>query len=112
MVKIEDVGTFALSFDYTDEHPHFEIVSFRVKKKVFLTLNKKENRVCIKLNLIDQDVFCKVNKGTIYPVPNTWGKHGWTLIDLKTVKKIIFKDAVTCAYCNVAPAKIAEKYLL
>jgi predicted DNA-binding protein (MmcQ/YjbR family) len=110
MISFADVTTLALIFETTDEAPHHEVISFRVKKKIFATLNKTENRACLKLSLIDQDVFSTTNKGIIYPVPNAWGKYGWTLVDLGKVKKSVFKDALTCAFCHVAPEKLASKY--
>ena len=110
MISFPEVTSFALSFEMTDETQHHEIISFRAKKKIFATLNKPENRACLKLSLIDQDVFSTTNPGVIYPVPNAWGKYGWTLVNLAKVKKVVFKDAMTCAYCNVAPAALADKY--
>ncbi len=110
MVKISEVKMLALHFESVDELPHFEIISFRVKKKIFITLNAPKNRACLKLSLIDQDVFSKTNPEIIFPVPNAWGKYGWTLVDLKKVKISIFKDALNCAYCNVAPQQLAKKY--
>ena len=110
MISFAEVTRLALSFKETEESPHFENTSFRVKKKIFTTLNKTEHRACLKLSLIEQEVFSTTNPGIIYPVPNKWGKQGWTLVDIRKVKKTVFKDAVTCAYCNVAPAKLGELY--
>ena len=112
MITLEEVKKLALNFDETEELPHFEVTSFRVKKKIFATMNLNENRACLKLSLIDQDVFSKTNKDVIYPVPNAWGKYGWTNVNLKKVRKAVFKDAINCAYCNVAPPKLSAKYIL
>lgn len=91
------------------EEPHFEKTSFRIKKKIFATYNDPFTRACIKLSEKDQDVFSAISKGSIYPVPNKWGKQGWTLIDMKKTSRKLFKDAVLCAYGEVAPVKLAEK---
>ncbi len=96
----------ALSFPEATEHPHFEKTSFRIKKKIFATYNAKENRACVKLSVIDQDVFSNINKHIIFPVNNNWGKQGWTLILMKVVKEEVFIDALTTAYCEVAPVKL------
>ncbi len=111
MISPDFVKEFALSLDGADEAPHFEHTAYRVKKKIFVTLNRKENRCCVKLNPIDQDVFCKFDAEVIWPVPNAWGKQGWTLISLKKVRKEMLKDAITTAYCTVAPPKMAAKYM-
>lgn len=110
MVTIETAKTIALSFEQSEQHPHFENIAFKVKKKIFATLNEKENRVCLKFNEIDQSVFTSFDKEIIYPVPNKWGKQGWTLVNLAKVNEEMFRDAITTAYCTVAPAQLAEKY--
>lgn len=99
-----------MSFEEAEEAPHFEKTSFRVKKKIFATLDEKEHLVCLKFNEIDQSVFCSFDKTVIYPVPNKWGKQGWTLVELKKVKKETLLDALTTSYCSVAPKKLAEKH--
>ena len=110
MVSIETVRKLALAYEEAEELPHFEKTSFRVKKKIFATLNVKENRACLKLSETDQSVFCAFDKEVMYPVPNKWGKQGWTLVNLKKIRKDMFADALTCAYCEVAPEKLAAKY--
>ena len=111
MVSIETVRQFALSFPETDEHPHFHLTSFRVKKKIFATLDEKIKRLMVKLTVTDQPVFCAYDKAIIYPVPGGWGRKGATYIELNKVKKSMLMDALTTAYCTVAPPKLAEKYL-
>jgi hypothetical protein len=111
MVSIEIVRQLALSFPGTDEHPHFHLKAFRVQKKIFATLDEKLKRVMVKLSPVDQSVFCAFDKTIIYPVPGGWGKKGATYIELSKVKKAMFKDALTTAWCNVAPPKLAEKYI-
>lgn len=105
------IGTFrklALSFPEVTEEPHFEKTSFRVKKKIFATYDGARKQACIKLSEIDQDVFSSANPAVVFPVANKWGKLGWTLVDLKKVRKDLFADALTTAYCEVAPEKLAS----
>jgi hypothetical protein len=111
MVSIETVRQLALSFPETDEYPHFHLTAFRVKKKIFCTIHAKDNKVMVKLSPPDQSVFCAFDKTVIYPVPGGWGLKGATFIELSKVKKPMFKDALTTAYCTVAPEKLAEKFL-
>ena len=108
MVTIEILRKIALSFPEVTEEPHFEKSSFRIKKKIFATYDDIKKRACIKLSVIDQDVFSSADKTIIYPVDNKWGKQGWTLIEMKKVNKSLFIDAVTTAYCEVAPEKLAK----
>ncbi len=105
MVTIETFRRLAMAFPEAAEAPHFEKTSFRVKKKIFATLDVQNARVCIKLSEVDQSVFC-LDKSVIYPVPNKWGKQGWTFIELKKVKKSQCVDALNTAYCTVAPKSL------
>ena len=111
MVTIDAVRQLALSLPETDEHPHFERKAFRVRKKIFATVSEKDNTLNLKLTLIDQSVFCAFDDTVIYPVPGGWGRQGATTVNLKKVKKSMLKDALTMAYCTVAPPKLAQKFL-
>lgn len=106
MVSLMEFSQMALSFPAAMEEPHFEKRSFRVHKKIFATLNEVENHATIKLSEIDQDVFC-CRKDLMYPVPNKWGKQGWTHINLLTIPNEMCFDALKTAYCEVAPKKLA-----
>lgn len=106
----EKVRKLALSFEGSEELPHFERASFRVKGRIFATLDTKNDRACLMLTPADQSVFIKFNIAIIYPVPNAWGKQGATYVELKKVPAGIFKDALTCAYRSKAPKGLAEKY--
>lgn len=109
MVSIDAFRKLALSFPEATEDSHFEKTSFKVKRKIFATYDDKNKRACVKLSEIDQDVFSSTDKTIIYPVKNIWGKEGWTIIELNKVHKDIFTDALTTAYCEAAPKKLAEQ---
>ena len=109
MVDFETFRKIALSFPDAEELPHFHLPSFRIKKKIFATYDGKRNRACIKLSEIDQDVFSAAGKAFIYPVDNKWGRQGWTIIEMQNIRKDIFIDALTTAYCEVAPENLANQ---
>ena len=93
----------AMDFPGAEEKPHFEKSSFRVKNKIFATLDTEAKRACLKLSLVDQSVFCSIDKDIIYPVDNKWGKQGWTLIELGKIRKSILKEALAKSYLLTAP---------
>ena len=109
MVTITSFRKLALRFNSAVELPHFENVSFRVKKKIFATLNTNESRGCLKFSEDEQALFCSHDKEIIYPVPNKWGKQGWTLVNLKKISPALLKAAMTAAYLNVAAGKPKPK---
>ena len=98
MISIESFRKLALSLADTTESPHFEKASFRTNKKIFATLSEKEKLACLKLNELEQSVFCAFDKEIIYPVPNKWGQQGWTLFRLDKIKKEMMTDALTVAH--------------
>ncbi|MVM37533.1 MmcQ/YjbR family DNA-binding protein [Spirosoma sp. HMF3257] len=107
MVNVNTFRQMALSFPEMSEQPHFDKSSFKVGKKIVVTLNIKENRCCVKLSEIDQGLFSAFDRTVIYPVPNKWGKQGWTLVSLEKVNEETLLDALRAAYCEVAPKKLA-----
>lgn len=111
MVTVKEASKMALGFPEATEQDHFGFPSFRVRKKIFATLRPGEKKAMVKLTPMEQSVYCSFNKLVIYPVPGAWGKTGYTFIDLTKIRKAMFRDALTTAYCNVAPATLAKKVI-
>lgn len=101
----------ALSLPQTTENPHFEKISFRVNKKIFVTYDSTLNRACFKFSAQDQDVFTTSFKKVVYPVPNKWGQLGWTYVEMMILPLPALKAMLIAAYCEVAPKKVSEQIL-
>jgi len=95
----------ALSLPGTEEAPHFEKTSFRVNKKIFATWNPAAYRATVKLSVEEQDIFSQSPGDVIYPVPNAWGKQGWTQVDLKNIKKDLLVAVLTAAHEHLQAGK-------
>lgn len=102
MIDIDVLRQLAMSFPDTTEEPHFDKISFRVKKKIFATVDENTNRAVVKLSQQDQSLFCTFDKTVMYPVRGAWGGQGWTVIELDKVKRTMLKDALKTAYKNVS----------
>ncbi len=111
MVTAETFREWALLFPETAELPHFEKTSFRVGKKIFATYDAAKNQACLRFSEIDQSVFVSIDREAIFPVPNKWGKQGWTLINLAKVQPDLFREALRTAFCEVAPKKLAAPFI-
>ena len=105
MVSIDTFRKLAMSFPNVTEEPHFEKTSFRINKKIFATFDEKNNTAILKLNEIDQSVFCASSQMIFYPIPNKWGKQGWTIVELSKVRTEMFEDALILSYQNVVARK-------
>lgn len=105
MVSIDTFRKLAMSFPNVTEEPHFEKKSFRINKKIFATFDEKNNTAILKLNEIDQSVFCASSEMIFYPIPNKWGKQGWTIVELSKVRTEMFEDALILSYQNVVAKK-------
>ncbi len=89
----------ALSFEGTEENPHFDRAAFKVTgKRIFATLHAPSRTANLKLTPVDQSVFCDYGKQAVYPVPNKWGLQGWTTIDLAKAPRELVQDALETAY--------------
>jgi hypothetical protein len=108
-VSFESLRQVAMSFPEVTEEPHFEKSSFRVKRKIFLTYDAFRGKACVKLSEKEQDIFVIADRKSIYPVPNKWGKQGWTMIELENVNRDLFAEAVLVAYLEVAPKNLADQ---
>lgn len=108
MADIETARQIALSLPGTEEYDHFGRPAFKIKGKItFATLWPAEQRMMVKLSLIDQSVFNTFNPAIFYPVPNKWGLQGATFIELAAVRPDMLQDAITTAW-QTASAKTSK----
>jgi len=110
VITLSEARKLALALPEVEEKRHFNQPDYRVKGKIFAVLHAERNEIMVKLSIIDQSVFCAIDKNVIYPVPGEWGRKGATLINLKKVRRSIFLHALTTAWKTTAPVKIVAKY--
>ena len=107
MATFGTLEKIALTFPEVTIKPHFEKISFQVKKKIFATYDEKNSKVAVKLSENDQGTFSSLSS-YIYQVENKWGKQGWTFIELNNVNPDLLTNILTVAYCEVAPKELME----
>ncbi len=96
----------ALSFPGAEENPHFDRAAFKViKKRIFATMLESSKTVNMKLTTKDQSAFCKLDKKSIYPVPNKWGESGWTTFEIAKAEREVILAALEAAYQDVLKPK-------
>lgn len=87
-----------MQLENVEELPHFEKTSFRIKKKIFATLNAPAGRATVLLTEEDQSLYFLMDKEMVYPVPNKWGKYGWTHISLAKALPDVVEEILQKSY--------------
>lgn len=70
--------------------------------KIFATLDKNNRCMTLKLSDLQQSLFSAFDPTAVYPVPNSWGKKGWTIFELDKVPLETLKDALEEAWKGMA----------
>jgi hypothetical protein len=110
MVDVETFTKMALSFDGTEQHPHFERIAFKVTgRRIFATLHEENQSANIMLSKEDQAVYCSYDESAVYPVPNKWGLKGVTTFELSKVPVELVSDALYTAYKTILETKRLRK---
>jgi hypothetical protein len=102
MVTQEYAAGVLLKMDKVKEGRRRHIRTFRKSGRVFATINETENRSCLRLSVVDQDVFCRILPDHIFRVPNKNGSYGWTLFMLSNMPRRLYQDAVRCAHDHIS----------
>jgi hypothetical protein len=106
MLTGETFAELALSFNGTEQTPHFERIGFKVVgKRLFATYLAQNNTANIFLTPAEQSVFCQMDPTNIYPVPNKWGEKGATTFELSRVSRQFVTEALLSAYNEVMKSK-------
>lgn len=100
--------SLCLALPSAQESPHFEKVSFRIRKKIFATYDSNCNQATVKLSIESQSLFISMSRGTVQQVKNKWGAQGWTEIDLDLTEPKLTQDIIKHAYYDVAPETYAN----
>jgi hypothetical protein len=98
MVAIERMRALALALPDAVEAPHFERVSFRVRGKIFATLDLEAGRAMLKLPLDEQARAIATEPAAYAAVPGSWGTHGSTYVTLRVARIATFRAFLEIAW--------------
>ena len=102
MAKASDLRRIALSLEGTSEAPHFDRAAFKVKR-IYATLAADGKTANLKLDPDEQEFKCMLAPEVFAPVPNAWGKQGWTTVTLAKIKVAELKDVLETAWRHAVP---------
>jgi hypothetical protein len=111
MVSTTSFCNAALAFTDVVEQPHFEKTSFRIKGKIFATMDIANKQASLKLPPNEQSVYLLMKPPFASPATGAWGKQGWTRFDLTKVPAPVMREALKTAYNTVVPVKKATRHV-
>ena len=104
MAAAKDLRRLALSLEGTSEAPHFERAAFKVAR-IYVTLAADGRTANFKFAPDEQELKCMIAPAAFAPVPNAWGRQGWTTAKLPTLSAAELKDALEIAWRHALPKK-------
>jgi hypothetical protein len=102
MATGEDLRRAALALDGTVDAPHFERAAFKVAR-IYVTLAADGLSANFKFSPDEQEVKCMLAPAAFTPVPNAWGKQGWTAARLSELDAADLAAALETAWRHALP---------
>lgn len=104
-----DFRKLALRFPGAIESSHMHHPDFRVGGRIFATLGYPDkNWAVVKLTPNEQEEFVRDNSNVFQPVKGAWGRLGNTNVYLPAAKIDKARQALTAAWRNTAPKRLAK----
>jgi hypothetical protein len=108
VISWDTARRLALSLPHVHERDHFGSPSFRVGGKIFAQLSqvdKQPTRALVKLSAADQAALSMTDPQA-FQIEPSWGRHGWTYVQLDHVEAGLLLDLLTQSWRAVAPSKL------
>ena len=105
-----DFRRLALALPEATEGAHMGHPDFRVRNKIFATLDHTETLGMVKLNPEQQHEFVKAQPEIFVPVKGGWGRKGATHVRLAVAEEPSLTKALRTAWRNTAPKTLASKH--
>jgi hypothetical protein len=104
MATGKDLRRMALALAGTSESPHFDRTAFKVAR-IYVTLAADGRSANFKFTPDEQEFKCMMAPDAFAPVPNAWGKQGWTTAELSKLTAAELKSALEIAWAHAVPKK-------
>lgn len=108
MAAAKDLRRLALALEGTSEVPHFERAAFKVAR-IYATLAADGKTANFKFAPDEQELKCLTAPEAFAPVPNAWGKQGWTVAKLSALSAAELNGALTIAWRHALPKKSSKR---
>lgn len=89
---------------------HFGKADFRVRNKIFATLDGAAERGSLKVRSEIQGLLVSARPHVFVPAAGAWGNSGWTYVMLEHVELDELRELVADAWRLIAPARLAARH--
>ena len=104
MASGEDLRRLALALPGTSEAPHFDRAAFKAAR-IYATLAADGRSANFKFAPEEQALKCLTAPDAFAPIPNAWGKQGWTSATLAALGEAELESALRAAWAGAQPRK-------
>jgi hypothetical protein len=104
MASGKDLRRIALSLEGTREAPHFDRTAFKAAR-IYATLAPDGKTANLNFAPDEQELKCLVAPDAFAPLPNAWGRQGWTTAKLSALSAAELRDALRIAWQRAQPRK-------
>ncbi len=104
MATARDLRRMAMALEGTSEAPHFDRAAFKVVH-IYVTLAADGKTANFKLTPDEQEFKCMLLPKAFAPVPNAWGKQGWTTATLSKLGSADLRSALEMAWQHATAKK-------
>ena len=108
MATGNDLRRIALGLEGTTEAPHFDRAAFKVAR-IYVTLAADGKTANFKFTPDEQEFKCMLAPEAFAPVPNAWGRQGWTTATLSKLSAAELKAALAMAWAHGAAKKKTKR---
>jgi hypothetical protein len=109
-VDVDDFRRIALGLPEAVESSHMRHPDFRVRGKIFATLDHPaKGWGMVKLTPEQQQTFVRTEPAVFVPVKGAWGRRGCTSVRLEDADERSVSTALTLAWKNTAPKALADE---
>jgi hypothetical protein len=109
-VTAREFRRIALGLPQATEAVHMAHPDFRVGGRIFATLGYPRNGWgMVKLTPEQQELFVRAQPAAFAPVTGAWGRAGCTTVRLRTARTAAVREALTMAWHNRAPKRLARE---
>jgi hypothetical protein len=104
MATADLLRRLALALPGTSEAAHFDRAAFKAGR-IYVTLASDGMTANFRFDPTDQELKCTMAPDLFTPLPNAWGRQGWTVARLADMSEQDLQNALQSAWRHAQPIR-------